>query len=126
MLLRLPRKQFGEQGLEPVDGLNTPPGQGLAAVGAHPQRLELPIDLQDPPGCGAHRDDRDRVRIKCVGLAVVAGVEEPDPGSELGWYVDDALAGLEQPLGQGSTSALAPSPAQVRSGHVFANLSTAV
>ena len=46
------------------------------------------------------------MRIKSVGLAVVPGVEESDPGSELGRDVDDALARLEQPLGQGSTSAV--------------------
>jgi len=102
----LTRQQLGEQGLEPVDGLNAPPGQCFAAVGEHPQRFELPVDLQDPQSLGADSNDRDRVRIQRVGLAVVPGVEEPDPGSELGRDVDDASAGLEQPLGQGSTGSV--------------------
>ena len=46
------------------------------------------------------------MRIECVGLAVVTGVEEPNPGSELGRDVDDALAVLEQPLGQRSAGAV--------------------
>ena len=33
---------------------------------------------------GTDRDDRDRGRVAGIGLAVVAGVKEPDPGSELG------------------------------------------
>jgi len=102
----LTRQQFGEQGLEPVDGLNTPPGQRFASVGEHPQRLELPIDLQDTQSLNSDSNDRDRVRIKSVGLAVVPGVEKPDPGSELRRDVDHLLASLEQPLGQGSTSAV--------------------
>ena len=35
-----------------------------------------------------------------VGLAVVAGVEQPDPGGELRRDVDDLLAVLEEPLRQ--------------------------
>jgi hypothetical protein len=47
------------------------------------------------------------VGIQRVGLAVVAGVEEPDPGRELGWDVHYVLAGLEQTLGQWSAGAVA-------------------
>jgi hypothetical protein len=43
------------------------------------------------------------VRIERVGLAVVAGVKQPNPGSELRRDVDDTLAGLQKPLGQWST-----------------------
>jgi hypothetical protein len=32
------------------------------------------------------------VRVVGVGLAAVAGVEHPGPGSELGWDVDHVLA----------------------------------
>ena len=107
VLLRLPRKQFGQQRLEPVDGLDPPPGQRFAAVGEHPQRLELTVELQHPQGRGADRDDRDRVRVAGVGLAVVAGVEQPDPGGELGRDVDDLLAVLEEPLRQRPAGAVA-------------------
>ena len=98
--LRLSREQFGQQRLEPVDGLDPTPGQRFTAVGQHPQRLELAVELQHPQAAGADRDDRDRVRVAGVGLAVVAGVEEPDPGRELGRHIDDVLAVLEQPLRQ--------------------------
>ena len=52
-------------------------------------------------------DDRDRVGVTGIGRAVVTGVEEPDPGRELGWDVHDLSAGLEEPLGQGPASTVA-------------------
>jgi hypothetical protein len=75
-------------------------GEGFAAVGEDAERLQLAIDLQHPQGLGADSDDRDGVGAAGVGLAVVAGVEEPDPGCHLGRDVDDVLAGLEESLGQ--------------------------
>ena len=123
--LRLPRQQFGQQRLEPVDGLDPAPGQRLAAVGQHPQRLELAVELQHPQVLGADRDDRDRVRVVGVGLAVVAGVEEPDPGGELGRDVDDLLAGLEEPLRQRPAGAVGcprpPRPGRARSSRTSAS-----
>ncbi len=106
VLLRLTGQQFSEQGLEPVNCLDPAAGQGLAAVGQHPQRLELPIDFQDSQPLGADRDDGDRVRVEGVGLAVVAGVEESNPGGESRRDVDDLLAGLEEALGQGAPGAV--------------------
>jgi hypothetical protein len=41
-------------------------------------------------------------------LRFVAGVEDPDPCSELGRHVDDVLTGLEQPLRQRPTGAQTP------------------
>ena len=38
-----------------------------------------------------------------IGLAVVAGVEQPDPRGELRRDVDDVFASLEQPLRQRTT-----------------------
>ena len=49
------------------------------------------------------------MRVVGVGLAVVAGVEQPDPGRELRRDVDDLLAVLEESLRQrpaGSVAAL--------------------
>jgi len=43
------------------------------------------------------------VSVVGVGLAVVPGVEQPHPRGQLGRHVDDDLAGLEQPLSQGTT-----------------------
>ena len=118
VLLRLSREQFGQQPLEPVDGLDPAPGQLLAAVGQHPQRLELAVERQHPQACGADRDHRDRVRVVGVGLAVVAGVEQPDPGRELGRHVDDVLAvGSSSRCASGRPAPLLPSTAQTRSGH---------
>lgn len=48
VLLRLSRKQFSEERLEPVEVWTPAPGQRFAAVGEHPQRLKLAVDLQDP------------------------------------------------------------------------------
>ena len=73
----------------------------------HPQRLELTVAAQHPQRRGADRDDRDRVGVAGIGLAVVAGVEEPHPGSELGRHVHDVLAGLEEPLRQRPAGAVA-------------------
>jgi len=92
--------------LEPVDGLDTPAAQRFAPVGEHPRGFEFAVDLQDTQSLGSDRDDRDRVSIARVGLAVVAGVEQPHPGSELGRHVQDALTGLQEPLGQWSTGAV--------------------
>jgi hypothetical protein len=54
-----------------------------------------------------------------VALAVVAGVEEPDPGGELRGNVDDLLAVLEESLRE-RPAPLLPSTAQTRSDHFFA------
>ena len=98
--------QLGQQPLEPVHGLDPEPGELLAAIAQHPQRFELTIGTQHPQGLGADRDDRDGVGVAGIGLAVVAGVEEPDPGGELGRHVHDMLAGLEQTLRQRAAGAV--------------------
>ena len=47
VLLALPRDQLGEQSLEPVDDLDPMVRQFVAAVGQHPQRLELTVGPED-------------------------------------------------------------------------------
>jgi hypothetical protein len=47
---RLPWQEFSQQCLESVDGLDPAPGECFAAVGEHPQRLELAVELQYPQG----------------------------------------------------------------------------
>ena len=66
---------------------------------------------------------RDRVGVAGVGLAVVAGVEEPDPGGELGRHVHHLLTRLQQSPGQRASSTVAALdgrpgllPAQARHG----------
>jgi hypothetical protein len=84
--------------LESAYGLDTTTSERLAPVGQHSHRFELTVDLEHAQAPGADGDDRDRVGIACVGLAVVPGVEEPDPGGQLGRHVDDVFTGLEEPL----------------------------
>jgi hypothetical protein len=105
--------------LEPVHGLHPKPSQLVAAVGEDPQRLELTIGCQHAQSRRADRDDSDRVRIERVGLAVVAGVEQPDPGRKLGRHIDDPFTRLHQSLRERRPAPLAPSIAQTRRGHVF-------
>jgi hypothetical protein len=106
-------QQFGKQRLESVDGLDPAPGQGFASVGEHPQCLELRVDLQHPQGRGAERDHRHCVG---VGLAVVAGVEQTNPGSQLRRDVDDLLAVFEETLREWPAGSVAASTAHTRSG----------
>jgi hypothetical protein len=58
------------------------------------------------------------VRVAGVGLAVVAGVEEPHPRRQLRRHVDDPFAGLEEPLSQwpSGTVAALDRPHAVRPG----------
>jgi hypothetical protein len=113
VLLRFPRGQLREQALQSVDGLDALPGQLLTPISEHPQRLQLDVIGQHPQPWGADRDHRDRVG---VGLAVVAGFEQPRPGGELGWNVDHLLPVGQRPLRQGGPAPLLPSTAHTRSG----------
>ena len=117
--LALAGDQLGQQPLEPVHGLDPQPGQLVAPVGEHPQCLELTVPGQHAQVLGADRDDRDGVGVAGIGLAVVTGVEEPDPGRELGRDIDDVLARLEESLRQWTSGPLLPSIAQTRSDHAF-------
>jgi hypothetical protein len=76
------------------------PSELVATVGEHPQHLELVVDDHLPQTWGADRDHRDRVRVDRVGLAVVAGVEQTNPSSELRGHVNDPLTDRDQPLRQ--------------------------
>ena len=73
--LRLSWNEFGQEAMQPVDGLDLGLAQLVAPVGQQPQRLELGVVGQHPQRPGADRDDGDGVRVVGVGLAVVPGVE---------------------------------------------------
>ena len=81
-------------------------GQLVAAIGEHPQRLELTIRSDHSQTTSANRDDCDRVRVQGIGLAVVAGVEEPHPCSQLRWNIHHLLAGFDQALSQRTPGAV--------------------
>ena len=102
----LARQQFAEQALQPVDRLDPLAGELVAAVGEHPQRLELTVLDHHPQAFGADRDDGDGVGVQGVGLAVVAGVEEPHPRRELRRHIDHLLAGGDESLGQWTAGAV--------------------
>jgi two-component system response regulator MprA len=66
------------------------------------------------------RDDRDRVRIQRVGLAVVAGVEQPYRAASLAGTSTTFSPASSSRWASGRPAPLAPSTAQIRSGHAFA------
>jgi hypothetical protein len=90
----------GQQPLQPVHGLHPQVGQLVAAVGEQPQRDQLLVEGELAQPRGTQRHHRHRMRVGGVGLAGVAGVEDPDPGSQLGRHVDHGLALGQQPLRQ--------------------------
>jgi hypothetical protein len=96
----LPGDQFAEQPLKPVDGLDSQPGELIASIRQHAQGLELSVGGELAQAGGAQGDHDDAVRVQGVGLAVVAGVEEPDPCGQLGRDIEDLLAGFDQASGQ--------------------------
>jgi len=49
---------------------------------------------------GAQRGDRDRPRVVRVVLVDLPAVEQPHPGSELGWHIQDTFSGGDQLLRQ--------------------------
>ncbi|GAA2170184.1 hypothetical protein GCM10009845_39080 [Pedococcus bigeumensis] len=57
------------------------------------------------------------MRVPGVGLAVVAGVEQANPGGQLGRHVDNMFAIFEQSLRQRPPRTVAASTAHTRSGH---------
>jgi hypothetical protein len=57
-------------------------GELVTTLAEHTQRLELTVLDHYPKTFGADRDDSDRVGVQRIGLAVVAGVEEPPPNSQ--------------------------------------------
>ena len=81
--------------MESAHGLNPTTGEGLASIGQHPHRFQFAVDLQHPQIARADCHNSDGVRVEGIGLAVVAGVEEPYLCGELGRHIDDLLAGLE-------------------------------
>lgn len=124
VLLRLSRKQFRQQGSEPVHGSHPTPAQGLTSVHQHPQRLER-TEGQHPQALGTHRDLRDRVPVVGVGLAGVPGAEQPHPGRQLAGTSTTSSPASSSRCAKGRPTPFAPSTAQVLSGHALAYASIA-
>jgi hypothetical protein len=100
------------------------PGELFSAFDQQPQCLQFAIGIEHSQVLGADGDDRDRVRVVRVGLAIVSGVEQPCSGRQLRGHVDYVLAIGEQPLGQRAPGAVAaldrPDPIGP-GGHVLAH-----
>jgi hypothetical protein len=71
-----------------------PQHDALFAVGAHGVQRGV-----------ADRDDGSRAGVVGVGLIDPAGAHQPDPGGELGGYIDDVLARSDKLLSQQRTQA---------------------
>jgi hypothetical protein len=80
VLLCHPGDQFGQQPLQPVHGLHPLASDLLAALDQQSHRLELAVFGQHPQVLGPDRNHSNCMRVVGVGLAVVAGVEQPRPG----------------------------------------------
>jgi hypothetical protein len=117
---RLSRQQFCEQSLEPIDSLDPPASQCFTAIGEHPQRLEFTVELQHSQGRCAHSNGGDRVGVVGVGLAVVAGVEEPHLGGELAGTSTTCSPSSRSRCASGRPAPLLPSTAHTRFGQVLA------
>jgi hypothetical protein len=107
VLVCLSGSELGQQTLQPVHCLHSLPSELLAAVSEHPQRLELDVIGQHPQVLGADRHHRNSVRIVCVGLSVVPGVEQPRPSRQLGRHIDHLFTVREQLLRQRPARAVA-------------------
>ena len=105
-----------DQSLEPVDGLDALPGELFAALNHQSHRLQLTVLGEHSQVLGADRDDRDRVRVVGVGLAVVAGIEQPRPDRELGRHINPCSPSASSRCANGRPVPLLPSTAQIRPG----------
>ena len=76
-LLVLSRNEFRQEAVKPVGGPHPGLAELVAAIDQHPQRLELGVVAEHPQAGGADRDHGDGVRVVRVGLAVMAGIEQP-------------------------------------------------
>ena len=92
--------EVAQQHVEAVDGAAAFLVEVVAAVGEQPQHRGVVVagDLAQPGV--AHRHDRDRGGVDVVGLAAMAGVQQPCAGGELGGHVHNRLAGSDQLLGE--------------------------
>lgn len=107
VLLALSRNQFRQQPVQPVDALHLRLRQLVAAVDQHPQHLQVRVMGEHPQALGADRDDRHRVRVMGVGLAVMPSVQQPRPSRQLRRHVHNVLTVGQQPLRQRPTGAVA-------------------
>lgn len=121
VLLRPSRKQFSQQRVEPVDGLDPAPTQGIAAVGERPQRFELTVEGKNPQGLVRTAT----TGIECAPRASVLRLCTVSKSRTRA----ASLAGTSRtscrppaPAARGRPAPLEPSSAQVRCGHAFAQV----
>lgn len=97
----------GQAGQRPVDGLYPLAGEFVASVDNHAQSIQFRIRGQHPYLLRADCGDSHAVGVMGVALTTVSGVEQPNPGCKLRWYIDHVLAVGDQPLGQRSAGTVA-------------------
>ena len=87
-LVRYPAgNQLTQRCMEPADDLVAGPGKITMALGPHLQHDGVAIDGHLLAALGPQRRHRDRAGIVRVGLVRVAGLQQPDPGSQLGLHI---------------------------------------
>jgi len=79
------------------------PSQVVATFGHQPQDGGLVLGRHDPQHRIVQGDLGDTGRIRGVGLAATAGVQQPGPGGQGGRHVQDLLADGGQLLSDGSS-----------------------
>ena len=126
VLLHLPGSQLSQQPLQPIDHLDPLTGQLLPPVDQHPQHLQLLVVRQHAQAASADRDHRHGVRVVGVGLAVMAGVEQPHPALSLAGTSTTRSPSASSRCASYRPAPLLPSTAQVRCGHVLAYVRIAV
>ena len=95
------RDEVAQQPVEPAHAAAPFLGELVAAVGEEAQDRGVVVgrDAAQPAGV-VRRDDGDAGGVDAVGLAAVAGLQQPGPSGQGGRHVDDRLADADQSLGE--------------------------
>jgi len=112
--------QLTQHGMEPAGDLVAGPGKITMALGPHLQHDGVAIGGHLLAALGPQRRHRHRPGIVGVGLVRVAGLQQPDPGSQLGLHIATRSPAATSCWASSRPSPRAPSTAQVRSGQACA------
>lgn len=98
--------QVAQVPVQPVHGAASFPGQLVAAVGLQAQDPGVIVSCDAGQVEALGSDQGDAAGVDVVGLAAVAGLEQPGPRGEGGGHVDYVLAGSDEALGEQLTEAV--------------------